>query len=34
MEFEEKIQAHVLSVWRERQEFFGGRGKEGMLILT
>ena len=34
MEFEEKIQAHVLSIWRERQEFFGGRGKEGMLILT
>ena len=34
MEFEEKIQAHVLSVWREPKEFFGGRGKEGMLILT
>ena len=34
MDFEEKIQAHVLSVWRERREFFGGRGKEGMLILT
>ena len=34
MEFEEKIQAHVLSVWREGKEFFGGRGKEGMLILT
>ena len=34
MEFEEKIQAHVLSVWREGREFFGGRGKEGMLILT
>ena len=34
MEFEEKIQAHVLSVWRERREFFGGKGKEGMLILT
>ena len=31
---EEKIQAHVLSVWRESREFFGGRGKEGMLILT
>jgi len=31
---EEKIQAHVLSVWRERREFFGGRGREGMLILT
>ncbi len=34
MESEEKIQAHVLSVWREPREFFGGRGKEGMLILT
>jgi len=34
VEFEEKIQAHVLSVWREPREFFGGRGKEGMLILT
>ena len=34
MEFEEKIQAHVLSVWREPREFFGGRGREGMLILT
>ena len=34
MEFEEKVQAHVLSVWREGKEFFGGRGKEGMLILT
>ena len=34
MDMEEKIQAHVLSVWRESREFFGGRGKEGMLILT
>ena len=34
MESEEKIQAHVLSVWREGREFFGGKGKEGMLILT
>jgi len=34
VESEEKIQAHVLSVWREPREFFGGRGKEGMLILT
>ena len=34
MQSEEKIQAHVLSVWREPKEFFGGRGKEGMLILT
>ena len=34
MEIEEKIQSHVLSVWRERREFFGGKGREGMLILT
>jgi len=34
VDMEEKIQAHVLSVWRESREFFGGRGKEGMLILT
>ena len=34
MDSEENIQAHVLSVWRERREFFGGRGREGMLILT
>ena len=34
MELEEKIQAHVLSVWREPKEFFGGRGREGMLILS
>ena len=31
MEYAEKIEAHVLSVWRERREFFGGRGKEGKL---
>ena len=34
MESEEKIQAHVLSVWIAPKEFFGGRGREGMLILT
>ena len=34
MESEEKIQAHVLSVWRERREFFGGKVREWMLILT
>ena len=34
METEEKIQAHVLSVWKESREFFSGKGKEGMLILT
>jgi len=34
VESEEKIQAHVLSVWKEGRGFFGGKGKEGMLILT
>ena len=34
MESEEKIQAHVLSVWKENRGFFSGKGKEGMLILT
>ena len=34
MEMEEKIQAHVLSVWKENRGFFSGKGKEGMLILT
>ncbi len=34
MEAEEKIQAHVLSVWKESREFFSGKGKEGMLVLT
>ena len=34
MEEEEEIQAHVLSVWKEGRGFFGGKGKEGMLILT
>ena len=34
MEEEEKIQAHVLSVWKEGRGFFSGKGKEGMLILT
>ena len=34
MEEEEEIQAHILSVWKESREFFGGKGKEGMLILT
>lgn len=30
----EKIQAHVISVWRESRKFFSVGGKEGMLILT
>jgi len=34
MESEEKIQAHILSIWKEGRGFFGGKGKEGMLILT
>ena len=34
MEAEEKIQAHVLSVWKESRGFFSGKGREGMLILT
>ena len=34
MEEEEKIQAHVLSVWKENRGFFSGKGKEGMLVLT
>jgi len=34
MEAEEKIQAHVLSIWRESRGFFSGKGGEGMLILT
>ena len=34
METEEKIQAHVLSVWREGRGFFSGKGSEGMLVLT
>jgi len=34
VEAEEKIQAHVLSIWRESRGFFSGKGGEGMLILT
>ena len=34
METEERIQAHVLSVWKEGRGFFSGKGKEGMSILT
>ena len=34
MESEEKIQAHVLSVWKENRGFISGKGKEGMLVLT
>ena len=34
MEPEEKIQAHILSIWKESRGFLSGKGKEGMLILT
>jgi hypothetical protein len=34
MESEEKIQAHVVSIWRESKKFFSLGGKEGMLVLT
>ena len=34
MELDEKIQAHVLSIWRESMDFFSVWGREGMLILT
>ena len=34
MEHEEKIQAHVVSIWRESKKFFSVGGKEGMLVLT
>ena len=34
MDSDEKIQAHIVSVWREPRKFFSIGGKEGMLILT
>jgi len=34
MESDEKIQAHVVSIWRESKKFFSIGGREGMLILT
>jgi hypothetical protein len=34
MEPDEKIQAHVVSIWRESKKFFSIGGREGMLILT
>ena len=34
MEQDEKIQAHIVSVWRESNAFFSVGGKEGMLFLT
>ena len=34
MDEDEKIHAHLVSVWRESKAFFSVGGKEGMLFLT
>ena len=34
MEYNENIQAHLVSVWRESKNFFSIGGREGMLVLT
>ncbi len=34
MESDEKIQAHLVSVWRESKKFMSIGGREGMLVLT
>jgi hypothetical protein len=34
VESDEKIQAHLVSIWRESKKFFSVGGKEGMLVLT
>ncbi len=34
MQSDEKIQAHLVSIWRESEKFFSIGGKEGMLVLT
>ncbi len=34
MDYDERIQAHVVSVWRESKKFLSIHGKEGMLVLT
>jgi len=34
MDSNERIQAHILSVWRQTKKFFSISGKEGMLFLT
>ena len=34
MQSDEKIQAHLVSVWREPKKFFSIGGREGMLVLT
>ncbi len=34
MEPDERIQAHLVSIWRESKKFCASGGREGMLILT
>jgi hypothetical protein len=34
MQPDEKIQSHLVSVWREPKKFFSIGGREGMLVLT
>ena len=34
MQSDEKIQAHLVSVWRESKKIFSIGGREGMLVLT
>tara|TARA_B100001765_G_C19303526_1_gene249845 strand:+ start:112 stop:603 length:492 start_codon:yes stop_codon:yes gene_type:complete len=34
MESDERIQAHLVSIWRESKKFFSVGGREGMLVLT
>ena len=34
MQQDEKIQAHLVSIWRESKKFFALGGREGMLVLT
>ena len=34
MDEDDKIHAHLVSVWRESKAFFSVGGKEGMLFLT
>lgn len=34
MESDEKIQAHLVSIWRESKKMFSIGGREGMIVLT
>ena len=34
MQSDEKIQAHIVSIWRESKKFLSIGGREGMLVLT